>query len=233
MSSIGNWRNFFLQISCVISSCDKNIIFVCRWNITKLISAFSKSCSCISTDKYFVTSSSTSRGGAEIESMLVTDRTGQGRAGSRNQTLIRSRSRGRAPDLQISCKCKKNRFSNQHVLKHFPDVFNNFPCFQVLQNFVFSSTRFTKYFKKLLAWNRALHVGVGKSSNLLLSSLTVYVQDIVWSWAKTTLVFCEKKFCRSLAACAAVLAAAIAALLWNLKSPAERHLTQFIAEFYI
>ena len=139
MSSIGNWRNFFLQISCVISSCDKNIIFVCRWNITKLISAFSKSCLCISTDKYFVTS----RGGAEIESMLVTDRTGQGaetRHWSDPDHVV-------APPIFRSAANAKKSILNQHVLKHFPDVFNNFPCFQVLQIFVFLSTRFTKYFK--------------------------------------------------------------------------------------
>ena len=108
MSSIRNWRNFSLQISCVISSCDKNIIFVCRWNITKLISAFSKSCSCISTDKYFVTSSSTSRGGAEIESMLVTDRTGQSREQKPDTDQIQiTWSRPRSSDqLQM----QKNRF---------------------------------------------------------------------------------------------------------------------------
>ena len=136
MSSIRNWRNFSLQISCVISSCDKNIIFVCRWNITKLISAFSKSCSCISTDKYFVTSSSTSRGGAEIESMLVTDRTGQGaetRHWSDPDHVV-------APLIFRSAANAKNLDFKPTRPQTFSRCFQQFPMFSSTSKF-----RFLKY----------------------------------------------------------------------------------------
>ena len=170
MSSVGNWRIFFSpNFMCYIFLRWK--YYFChkmKHNKVCLVHWVNHVCAFPLISILSAGSSSSSGGGTEIESMLVTDRTGEGREQKPDTDQIQiTWSRPWSSDqLQM----QKKSILNQHVLKHFPDVFNNFPCFQVLQNFVFPSTRFTKHFKKLLAQGELY---VGKSTNLLMSSLTV------------------------------------------------------------
>ena len=170
MSSVGNWRIFFSpNFMCYIFLrwkyyfCHKMkhnkvclvhwVNHVCAFPLISILSAGSSSCS-------------RGRSRDRINVGDRQDRRGQGaetRHWSDPDHVV-------APLIFRSAANAKKSILNQHVLKHFPDVFNNFPCFQVLQNFVFPSTRFTKHFKKLLAQGELY---VGKSTNLLMSSLTV------------------------------------------------------------
>ena len=161
-----------------------------------MFSALSKSRLRISTNKYFVSRQQQQRG-RNRDRINVGDR--QDRRGQ-----------GRAPDLQISCKCKKIDFKPTRP-QTFSRCFQQFPIISSTSKFRFPKYYIHKIFQETSRIGRALCWKINKFINVITDCLSSRYCVIL---SKNNLKVCrEKKFCRSLAACAAVLAAAIAALL--------------------